>query len=424
MHPDRPVQVGGGVAHRPGPRREPIALYAIFLAALLIDIGGTLGLKYGSAALLVFFAVLSARRVVLPRSVVIVEGAIFLVVPTLLLASAVAYHRVPIGDAASALTFLTTWAVFPLLVLIPRRQMVSVFAGVMYWGAVATLAVFGILVLLFAAGRLDVVSAVSGLAERLGLGFVGQRPLPGGISLMMPNVYFRWTMLLIPAAAVLVGSRRLWVVIAAVCATLSTGTIVFAIAGVLLGVVMDPERRVGRLLVAAMIGGGVVAVAGVVLMSTAYGEVLLTLVEKFSAASDSTSQKLGHIQSIIALLTESERALLTGTGVGSTFYSRGVEAEVWNVEVSHFNLLRQFGAVYTLLFFGYVAYVAARLLGSDLSGRRLGVGLVMIFVAAGTNPLLLSPVFFLVLAIGRAYTLDHAREAHRAATPRLAAATV
>ena len=109
-------------------------------------------------------------------------------------------------------------------------------------------------------------------------------------------------------------------------------------------------------------------------------------------------------------------ALLIGSGVGSAFYSVGADGVVTNVEVSHFNLLRQFGIVYTLLFVGYVGGVFAGLLRSDGMGRRLGVGLAMIFLAAGTNPLLLSPVFFLVLVLGRAYLAHWARE-RRAEAP-------
>ena len=183
-----------------------------------------------------------------------------------------------------------------------------------------------------------------------------------------------------------------------------------ALAGLVLGLLVDPRTPVSRFgrLAAALL---VVAVSGVALaIASGLGPLLLTLVEKFTSSSESTSIKLGHIQSIMELVSGDAWLLLFGTGVGSSFYTVGFDEVVSNVEVSHFNMLRQFGVVYTLAFFAYVAWVTLTLFRTDVDGRRLSVGIAMLFVAAGTNPLLLTPVFFLALVMGRAYVVRFRRE--------------
>ena len=54
--------------------------------------------------------------------------------------------------------------------------------------------------------------------------------------------------------------------------------------------------------------------------------------------------------------------------------------------------------------------VFVSLLKTDRNGKLLSIGLAMLFLAAGTNPLLLSPVYFLVLIISRAYVVLYAKE--------------
>ena len=83
---------------------------------------------------------------------------------------------------------------------------------------------------------------------------------------------------------------------------------------------------------------------------------------------------------------------------------------VTNVEVSHFNLMRQFGVLYALGFFLYVFILFISLYKLDKTGRLLSIGIMTLFIAAGTNPLLISPVFFLLLVISRAYITLYARE--------------
>lgn len=395
-------------------------LLALFMAAILVDVGGAFGLKYAATLVIVGYVALNARAIRVPASTLVTEFGLFGVAPLLFLCLSVTAYRVPTPAAVGSLTFFTIWAIFPLLLAVPRLELVEIFTRYMHRGALLTLAAFLAIVACYAAGRLDLITRINEFAEAYNVGFFGQRPVAGGLKLFVPNVYFRWTMLLIPAAACLADDRRRLVpVLLALLCTLSTGSVLFGVAGVALVPLADSRVPLRRLVRHLLWLGLAAAAAAVALAATEYGEVAMTLGDKLSSGSASTGAKIGHIRSIVDQLFSSPAAFLIGSGVGSAFYSLGADGVVTNVEVSHFNLLRQFGVIYTLFFFAYVGGVFAALLRTDGPGRRLAVGLAMIFAAAGTNPLLLSPVFFLVLVLGRAYVAHWARERASAPEPDL-----
>jgi hypothetical protein len=394
-------------------------LFALLMASILLDVGGSFGLKYSATLVVVGYLALNARAIRLPASTLRAELALFAVAPALFLCLSVTAYRVPPRTAVGSLMFFSAWAVFPLLLAIPRAQLVNIFTRYMYRGALLTLVAFVAIIACYALGRLDLITRINEFAEAYNVGFFGQRPTDGGLKLFVPNVYFRWTMLLIPAAACLADDRRrLLPVLLALLCTLSTGSVLFGLAGVALVPLADSRVPLRRLARHALWLALTVAAVSLALAATQYGDVAFALGQKLTSGSASTGAKLGHIRSILDQVFSNPAALLVGSGVGSAFYSVGADGVVTNVEVSHFNLLRQFGIVYTLLFVAYVGGVFAGLLRSDGAGRRLGVGLAMIFLAAGTNPLLLSPVFFLVLVLGRAYLADWARERGAEGPPR------
>ena len=141
-----------------------------------------------------------------------------------------------------------------------------------------------------------------------------------------------------------------------------------------------------------------------------YQVILTYIMSKLGRSSSSTMIKIGHIKTVLDLVFKDVVTFLFGMGLGSSFYSYGVNQMVSNIEVSHFNLIRQYGVLYSICFFSYVFMVFVSLLKTDRNGKLLSIGLAMLFLAAGTNPLLLSPVYFLVLIISRAYVVLYAKE--------------
>jgi len=133
------------------------------------------------------------------------------------------------------------------------------------------------------------------------------------------------------------------------------------------------------------------------------GALFEKIVSKFSTDSESTIIKVGHIEGVLQSMQTTVMNLLFGMGVGSEFYSPGTQSYTINIEVGHFNFVRQFGLIGGVIFFGYVFYVITSAYYTDALGKRWSIGLLMLFGAAGTNPLLMSPVFIVVLMTVRSY---------------------
>ena len=388
-----------------------VALYTVFLVSLLVDIGGAFGIKYATfAILLLYLAVRSLRlQLSIPLSFVLVEGLLFLLAPVFFLFLAMAVFAVPPADALQHLTPFPIWLVYPLLIeMRSRDRILSIYTRTMLAGAVLTVIMFGLLVALFLSGKVGVIAAINHFTDSHRLGFFGARPLGDHTFTFFPNVYFRWTLLLLPAALLAffrVRTGQFMLFAAGILATVSTAAILFLFLGVLWVAIEFYMRGASRRLYvrkALVLVLGVLLLAGA-LYSSGRGEIVSFALSKLSSRSMSTSIKLEHIHSIVTLLSNSIWTLLFGMGVGSSFYTTGTHSVVQYVEVSHFELVRQFGLLYASAFFLYCFALFVVVGRVDSLGKVLAISMLCLFLAAGTNPLLISPVFFLILAISRAY---------------------
>lgn len=384
------------------------ALYMLFMSALILDTGGALGLKYSAFLLVTLYLGIAAvtGRATVPLRVLVIEGLLFGVAPVFFLYLAVTAYGVAPSTAVGRLAPFITWLLYPVLLKVDSRErLVSVFSRAILFGAVLILVMFGVLIGLYALDRVDTIVAINTFTDSHRLGYFGVKPLDTGTTFFFPGVYFRWSLLLIPAAIIAFarGGVRFFTTVAAILASASAAALVALVLGV--GCVLfdhrlsrSLRRRYAHRAFVLAIGLGVL---GVALYRAGFGGAVELIVGKLSSAS--TSVKIGHIQSIIDESTQSIGRLLFGMGVGSTFYSAGAGDFVSDVEVSHFELVRQFGLVYALAFFTYVGWLTAAVWRTDGNGRLLGIGLMLLFIAAGTNPLLLTSVFFILLVVCRAY---------------------
>jgi hypothetical protein len=384
---------------------------------MIVDIGGAFGLKYAAFAIL-FICVLIltlTSKISIPASFLVTEGTLFAIAPIFFLFLAIGPFSIAPAVAARELAPFAIWLLYPLLLLIrPKERIISFFTTALFWGAVIAVIVFCGIFLLHILGQGDLISRINTFTHEYRLGYFGQNPLGGDFGKFFPNVYFRWALLLIPAAILsLRGNKmKLIVLILAAFMTTSTAIILFLLVGLLWASFGSLWRgKISKLYTKRAVAVGVALLVGAAIMYIAgYGYVGEFVTSKLSAASTSTAIKVGHIESIFNLMSRNVGTFLFGMGVGSSFYSLGVNKVVTNVEVSHFNLMRQFGVIYALGFFSYVLLLFISLRRLDETGRLLSIGLALLFIAAGTNPLLISPVFFLVLVISRAYITVYARE--------------
>jgi hypothetical protein len=371
--------------------------YAIsaLLFSLVLDVGGAFWLKYMSLTIACIVTLVLVTNCGVYKKFLI-DGLVFGFFACSALVSIM--RGAPFELALSEVSFLAFFVILLLGEKVNRQFLESLFVRASLLAALIVLVTF-FLILVFP----QIALIFTGFADENRLGYIGFRA--GGEGL--PNIYYRWSAWLILGFSLsLYAKKYLISIIIAMASFLTLSTAI--IAGILLVLIFygafgnrSGYSRFSKILIIYTILPALFALS--VFM---FPEVVSEILSKFSTQSDSTSVKLGHIQSIFALLNLNPLYLFFGQGVGTSFYSTGVNGIISNVEVSYFNLLRQFGAIGCLIFFGYVFFVVTQLMKIGKAGQSWGVGLSVLFLVAGTNPILLSPIFIVPLMMGRVYSIE------------------
>jgi hypothetical protein len=109
---------------------------------------------------------------------------------------------------------------------------------------------------------------------------------------------------------------------------------------------------------------------------------------------------MGHYHSIMDVFSRNPNYLLIGQGAGTSFFSSGESDYVRNIEIAHLDGIRKFGLPWFLGFSSLVFYSSWRLIGTkEMEARGFGFALVSMYIAGGTNPVLFSPLFIILLTL-------------------------
>ena len=113
-----------------------------------------------------------------------------------------------------------------------------------------------------------------------------------------------------------------------------------------------------------------------------------------------TQIRIGHWNSFVDLITDRPDYLIYGQGVGTSYYSDGRRRHVYNTELDHVDAVRQFGFLWFIGFSLIAGYIALRFIRTrNTENRALGMSFVSIYLAAGTNPVLITPLFMMLMAV-------------------------
>lgn len=378
---------------------------ALWLLALanVFDMGGGFGVKYVSY--LVVAAVLALRwsEYSISRRRLAVPLALFVIWPLVAVAVGLA-QGAGAGDAIGEATpFLPGVLAYLLVQGTPGRRPLEIVMDSIALLAAATVGLF--LLLLAAPGSLPATVALELLSDE-SHGFFGVRTL-GTVS--VPNVYFKATLFMVPAFAWFLFRHRY--LKAALCAL---GLVLaFSRAGVALVAVLFALFLLNGSVRQQLFAGVAIVAAGLLLAR--HGE-LLQLAEYGARLQDallgrdvSAQARIGHLASLAELLNRDPWALWLGHGAGTAFYSAGSGAWVTFIELDHVDAIRQFGLAWFVAFTAVVVHVGASAFRAGPDGRAAAVALGAAFVASGTNPVLINPLFMILLA-----ALAHCGEASRA----------
>jgi hypothetical protein len=114
----------------------------------------------------------------------------------------------------------------------------------------------------------------------------------------------------------------------------------------------------------------------------------------FQGQSKTFLVRLSHFNDLSTLFADNPLNLMFGFGAGSSFYSTYYHYFISNIELDHLNAIRKFGLVWFCVFMVLIIHTVIQTYKHGY--RNIALGLLLSFVLAGTNPVLLSPIFFIL----------------------------
>ncbi len=284
---------------------------------------------------------------------------------------------------STALAFI----IFLLLYKVPYQE--SIEALVFAMSIVACLAIS------LAIGMMLGIHSVSEILNYIsekGGGYFGERGV--GVEGVIPNVYFKSTLFFVPTFLYSMFTKRYWVAIVCFLALIAA----VSKTGIVISVIVAFTCLLWNRSMKSFFIGGVLLF--VVVFFIVRSPLYFLFAQIANNESGTVSTRLGHLESLINLWGDNPLNFLFGFGLGSTFYSSGVDSIVSNIEIDHFNVVRKYGFLWAIIFWVWIlntAYVAMK--NSHAEIRGIGWSLLIAFLVAGTNPVLISPLFFVFLYI-------------------------
>jgi hypothetical protein len=133
----------------------------------------------------------------------------------------------------------------------------------------------------------------------------------------------------------------------------------------------------------------------------------------FDIEQESNYIKYNHIMSFFDYIDLHPSILLTGAGLGSTYYTAGVGEYAWQTEVTFLDMIRYFGL------FGWFAFMSLILM--PIKRRRhsifLYIPFVLYFLNAQTNPLIFNSTGVIVISLFWANQIFQGRQNLKHSSP-------
>ncbi len=367
----------------------------LVLLSFIVDMGGAFHIKDFAFIIVIIydFYLLTVIALKLPSKLFLVEGVIFGVFPVILMLTSYILFNIPFSISINELSSFLLFALFPIFLTLDSNIIYKKIKNMLYYASLIVIFTFIMLLIFGVLNLTGYLTAIDSFTRKYNIGYIGQAGFLG-LPFFAPNVYYKWSMWLIGSVIFNIENRkRLLVSLFAMALTFSTAVILFSVLGVIIWLIIN--RKYTSLIKMTFIS---LFIIGIFLSISSTSNIIFGIFSKFSINNISTLRKVETIKSILPLFKDGTTAII-GMGIGSEFYSFGVNRFVSSVEVSHFNMMRQFGLIYSFLFFGFIIWRSISFLRRDTFKMKLGLTLLLLFFAAGTNPLLLSPIVFLFIVL-------------------------
>ena len=360
-------------------------LLKIILLTIAIDMGGQLGARNivlpMCLALWIFI-----RPPVLPVRLRCLFVGLFLMLvlyPTMLLL----YGLLQGADPHVAFSqYQSTVLAFFLMIIMSNFDFDKL-ATILYWSLLITALSAIVIAISLLLGYTIFVDLLKQFQADAG-GFFGIQAIGDDI---FPNIYFKSTLFFVPTGFYFLAKRHYLgyaiCLLGLIFALSKSGMVVLVTGGIIYWLFVKTRALSKILFLGSMV---------IVFIAILY----LPILNVFTglAGSYTADVRRLHFESISKLFIDHPLNLLFGFGLGTSFYSTGAGEFVTNIELDHLNCIRKYGLIWFCVFSGFIVSISIKAMSSkNQTIKTLGICLSVSFLVAGTNPVLISPVFFLIL---------------------------
>ncbi|MFK7847037.1 MAG: O-antigen ligase family protein [Rhodothermales bacterium] len=376
----------------PGKAFKAVVFFMLF--ANVYDMGGVFGIKYLSYLAGIGYLLYNYKPLRVRIEELWVVFLLFALIPTWALFKGMSSGG-SIGEASSQVTPFLPGILFMFILSRGGYDLaVRYFFNILTALSITVIAMFSLLMI---APFSAISQTLLAIFQDPGHGYFGARGLAG---IRIPHVYFKATLFFVAGFTYFLfkGNRpRAFLFFATLVLAFSKAGILLCLVFLLVFVLFEARPKMkwavvvftGLLIYGMNTWGNAKVIGGYVetISNAVQGKALTTRI------------RIGHWNSFKDLMADHPDYLIWGQGVGTSYFSDGRKRHVYNIELDHVDAVRQFGLLWLIAFSLIVGYIALRLIRCrDPNKRAMGMAFVSIYLAAGTNPVLITPLFMMLLA--------------------------
>jgi len=377
---------------------------AVMMTAAIVDFGGGFGIRYASTFLGLTYVIANYRDLTFSFSEFLVLFVIFILVPAWSVLNGLMHD----GNISIARYQVTPFAAGIILFFL-LSQGGSRFAIEVFLQVLTVLAAFSCFMIAYGIvfpgtflieSFMDVMRTENDIHGKFGVRALGGQTFYG--------VYFKATLFYV-AGFIYALYRGKWrgalLFLSALVLTVSkAGIALCAVFTMWYVLTVSSWKRRAALAALSIV---IVALTTSLVDLEIVGSYLDYLSATFRGEATTSKVRIGHLKSFVDLMQEHPFYLIWGQGTGTQFVSLGEAARsggvphaVYNIELDHVDSIRQFGLPWFLGLTTLTAYVSLKLIWTQKSSAKKALGYAMggLFIAAGTNPVLITPLFMMLLA--------------------------
>ncbi|RLT77717.1 hypothetical protein D7V95_02150 [bacterium J10(2018)] len=357
-----------------------------------------MGIKYASYTF-ALFVILLKRRFPFNKSL-ISFGILFIICPILSFIWGICNN----AELNSAIIQITPFIPAFFLLLLLDKNNINI-ALYVFNNSLLIIAILTIVIYLLLIVNPSLIELISGFMINHNMGFFGNKDIEGSY---FPNVYFKSVLFLNFAFIIFYSKKQYYkslIIFVGILLSFSKSATIGAIICWIFLEINIFHRKNNHLYIKPQKMKLIMIILSCsIFLIVSYWHELDVFYNYFVNAltgkSATTIVRIKHFESVIQLFSDNPRFIITGQGLGTRFYTSGFGRLADNIEIDHINTIRKFGFIWSTFFYYIIIWEILILQKSKLKQyKTLCIAFFSTFILVGTNPLLISPLFLMLMVL-------------------------